>query len=113
MEFLLLLHGDEAGWERAGEQERAATYAEHQAFLQALADAGVKIVGGAELTHSRTACVVRGHGADAVVTDGPFSEAREQLAGFYTIDVPSRAEAVEWARRLPSDTVEVRAAVES
>jgi len=112
MEFLLLLHGDESSWQRATEEERQQTYAGHRAFMAALQDAGVKLVGGAELTHSSTATVVRGHGADAVVTDGPFAETREQLAGFYTIDVPTMEDAVEWARRLPSDIVEVRAAVQ-
>lgn len=112
MEFLLLLHGVEDGWQHAGEEERARTYAEHRAWMAALQEADVKITGGAELTHSSTASTVRGIGADAVVTDGPFSEAREQLAGFYTIDVPSQADAVEWAKRLPSETVEVRAAVQ-
>ena len=99
MEFLLLLHGDESTWEQADEEQRAATYAAHRAFLQALADAGVTVTGGAELTHSRTACVVRGQGADAVVTDGPFTEAREQLAGFYAIDVPAAHRRPRAARR--------------
>ena len=46
-----------------------------------------------------------------VVTDGPFAEAKEQVGGFYLIDVPSIEEAVEWGKKiplLPSDKLEVR-----
>jgi hypothetical protein len=111
MEFLLLIHGAEDAWASATEEERRQTYAEYEAFGAALAQAGVKVTGGAELASSGSAASVRGTGADAVVTDGPFTEAREQLAGFYAIDVATRAEAVEWARRLPAQAVEVRGTV--
>ncbi len=46
-----------------------------------------------------------------VVTDGPFTETREVLGGYWVIDVKDRAEAIEWARRIPAnegDIVEVR-----
>jgi hypothetical protein len=111
MEFLLLIHGAEDVWADATEEERRATYAEYEAFEAALAQAGVKVSAGAELAHSRSAAVVRGRGEDALVTDGPFTEAREQFAGFYAIDVAGRDEAIEWAKRLPSQTVEVRGTV--
>jgi hypothetical protein len=45
------------------------------------------------------------------VTDGPFAEAKEVIGGFWLIDVKSREEAVEWARRIPAqpgDVIEVR-----
>ena len=45
------------------------------------------------------------------VTDGPFAEAKEMVGGFWTIQVRSREEAVEWARRAPmldGDIIEVR-----
>jgi hypothetical protein len=112
MEFLLLIHGSEDAWEQASEDERKQTYAQYEAFGQALAQAGVKVTGGAELAPSRSASIVRGTGDDAIVTDGPFTEAREQFAGYYAIDVPTQADAVEWAKRLPSAVVEVRASVQ-
>ena len=46
-----------------------------------------------------------------LVTDGPFAEAREVLGGYWMIDVGSRAEAIEWARRCPAgpnEVIEVR-----
>ncbi|MBM3548964.1 MAG: YciI family protein [Alphaproteobacteria bacterium] len=50
-------------------------------------------------------------GGKAQVTDGPFAEAKEVLGGYWVIDVESRDEALEWARRIPAeenDMVEVR-----
>lgn len=50
-------------------------------------------------------------GGKATVKDGPFSEAKEVLGGYWMIQVKSRAEAVEWARRVPAledDVIEVR-----
>jgi hypothetical protein len=50
-------------------------------------------------------------GGKATVTDGPFTETREVIGGYWLIDVGSRDEAIEWARRCPArdgDTIEVR-----
>lgn len=50
-------------------------------------------------------------GGKPTVTDGPFPEAKEVLGGYWMIDVKSREEAIEWARRAPmgdSETIEVR-----
>jgi hypothetical protein len=59
---------------------------------------------------SKGARVTLSDGAKQVV-DGPFAEAREIVGGYWTIDVKSKAEAVEWASRCPlaeGDTIEVR-----
>jgi hypothetical protein len=50
-------------------------------------------------------------GGKPIVTDGPFSEAKEAIGGYWTIQVKSKAEAIEWASRCPgldSETIEVR-----
>jgi hypothetical protein len=50
-------------------------------------------------------------GGKAKVTDGPFAEAKEVLGGYWILDVKSKEEAVEWARRCPAgagDVIEVR-----
>jgi hypothetical protein len=50
-------------------------------------------------------------GGKPKVTDGPFAEAKEVLGGYWMIDVKSREEAIEWAKRIPggeNETVEVR-----
>jgi hypothetical protein len=46
--------------------------------------------------------VVEFSGETPVVTDGPYGETKELFGGFYLIDVASKEEAVEWARRLPA-----------
>jgi hypothetical protein len=49
-------------------------------------------------------------GGKAKVTDGPFTEAKEVVGGYWMIQVKSREEAIEWATRCPGDdcTIEVR-----
>jgi hypothetical protein len=50
-------------------------------------------------------------GGKPVVTDGPFTEAKEVLGGYWMIDVKSKAEAIEWAKKCPAsnnETIEIR-----
>lgn len=84
-EYVVLLPGNESTWESASEEDRAATYARHGEFARMLAERGHVITGGAELTHSRTAKVVRRDGSGISVTDGPYAETVEQLTGFYVV----------------------------
>jgi hypothetical protein len=54
---------------------------------------------------------IRRSGSQVTVTDGPFAEAKEVVGGYWTIQVKSKDEAVEWARRCPmneGDMIEVR-----
>lgn len=106
-----MIHGDEAAWARLPPGETAAAYAAHAAFSQALAGAGA-LLGGAELRPADGARTVRFRGDRPLVTDGPFAEAREQLGGYYLIDVADLDAALAWARRMPAmggGAVEVRA----
>jgi hypothetical protein len=114
-EYVVLLPGDESAWERAGAEERTATYARHEEFSQLLEKRGHRITGGAELTHSRTAKVVRrtpdgGH----AVTDGPYAEAVEQLSGYYVVESDDLDDLLEICAVLASveEGVEVRATVD-
>ncbi|TLX10216.1 YciI family protein [Rhizobium sp. MHM7A] len=78
------------------------------AYSKALAQAGI-MTGGAGLTAPGT--IVRRKGEDHDVQDGPYPEGKEQLGGFYLIEVPDIDTALEWATRVPiSDkgSVEVR-----
>jgi hypothetical protein len=80
------------------------------AYSKALAQAGI-MTGGAGLTGPETGTIVRRNGEDHQVQDGPYPEGKEQLGGFYLIDVPDIDTALEWATRVPiSDkgSVEVR-----
>ena len=84
--YVILLPGDESTWEAATPDDRAAVYARHERFSRALEERGHRIVGGAELAHSREARVVRGGNGGPVVSDGPYAETVEQLSGFYLVE---------------------------
>ena len=79
-------------------------------FNEALVAAGI-MEAGEGLKPSREGARVRFDGDQRTVLDGPFAETKEQLAGFYLIDVPDLDAALTWARRHPGVThgaIEVR-----
>jgi hypothetical protein len=79
-------------------------------YNEELTKAGV-LLGLDGLQPSAKGARVRFSGGKASVTDGPFTEAKELLGGYWMIQVKSRAEALEWARRIPgsdNEMVEVR-----
>jgi hypothetical protein len=113
MQYLLLIHDDEQLWGAMSEDERNGYVGEYMQCTQDLIDAGV-YVGGNQLTGSGTATVVRVRGGETLTTDGPFAETKEQLAGYYMIEVDSLDDALDWAERIPSariGTIEVRPVV--
>ena len=112
--YAVLLPGDEAYWESASEEQRAAMYAKHGEFARMLDERGHKVTAGAELTHSRTAKVVRSNGSGTTVTDGPYAESVEQLGGFYVIETDDLDDLLEICGILtgPEGGVEVRATVD-
>jgi hypothetical protein len=71
------------------------------AYHQQLSEAGV-LLDGAGLRPSRDGWRIRYSGGKRTVTDGPFAEVKELIAGYTVIQVPSREAAMEWARRFPS-----------
>ena len=94
-EYAILLPGNEAQWENASPEHRAAMYAKHNEFAAKLAERGHKVTGGAELTSSREAVVVRHGDGGVVITEGPYAETVEQLTGFYLIDSPDLDDLLE------------------
>ncbi len=90
--------------------EQQDWFAQMIAWRQSLADAGV-LRGGLRLAPSATATSVRRDGGEVLVTDGPFAETKEILAGFILIDCADLDAALGWAQRCPIariGTVEVR-----
>jgi hypothetical protein len=71
-----------------------------KAFNTEGAAAGV-LRGGSGLQPSTTATTVRG-GGEVVLTDGPFVETKEQLAGYYAVEVADLDEAIAWAKKIPA-----------
>src|SRR3954454_9195947 len=75
-------------------------------YNEALKDAGVLITLDG-LHPPSTGARVSFAAGEPVVTDGPFTESKEVLGGYWMIDVRSRAEAIEWAKKCPASANEV------
>jgi len=73
-------------------------------YNQQLIDAGV-LVDAAGLQRSSKGARVGFKDGKVVVTDGPFAETKELIAGYWIINVKSRAEAIEWAKKIPFQTL--------
>ena len=84
-------------------------FAAMQQYNEELVKAGV-LLAAEGLTPSSQAVRVKVEGTQRIVTDGPYAEAKEVIAGFSIIQVKSREEAIEWVRRAPrgDGVVEVR-----
>ena len=111
MQYAILIYENDADFAARGDNERQAHYwAGWRAYSQALADSGV-MRGGAPLQGAHTGTTVRVNGRGRQVQDGPYADTKEQLGGFYLIDVPDLTAALDWAARCPtaaSGAVEVR-----
>jgi hypothetical protein len=99
MKYALLIYENEAfyGAEKAGPKIEEIV-GKHMAFAQEL---GPRRIGGAGLKSTAATTTVRTAGNRKTVHDGPFAEAREQLGGFYLIDVANLDEAIEVAKKVP------------
>jgi hypothetical protein len=95
---------------RTDPRRKDAYLGAYRAYTKALTEAGV-MVGGAGLEPPRVATTLRQRDGKREVQDGPYADAKEQLGGFYTIDVPDLDTALDWAARCPAAStgaVEVR-----
>jgi hypothetical protein len=91
-------------------EEAQAEHPKWMAYTQALSEAGA-FVSGEALQPVATATTVRVRGDERLVSDGPFAETKEALAGYYVIEAADLDAALDWAARIPSATrgsVEVR-----
>jgi hypothetical protein len=109
MKYLLMIYGNQSTWESWSEADYEAVIAAHTALQEELLASG-ELVGAEGLT-TDDARTVRVHGGVPAVTDGPFTEAKEVLAGYYLVECDSLERATEIASRLPEaqyDPIEVR-----
>ena len=110
MKYLLLIASNEAAMESATKSDIEQMMAAYGAYSEAMSKAGV-MVGGERLQRASTATTVRVKGGKTEVLDGPYAETKEQLGGYYMIDVPDLDAALSWAARCPGAShgaVEVR-----
>jgi hypothetical protein len=115
MKYMLLIYHEEKGWNSHTEAERQEIYRQYRALIEELQGAGKYLIGD-QLQPTTTANSVRVRENKPLITDGPFAETREQLGGFFLIEVNDIAEANAIAARIPSaltGTIEVRPVVEA
>jgi hypothetical protein len=110
MEYMLLIHADTSGADAVPESARAQMLAAYRAYTEALQQAGI-VRSSNRLRPASSATVVRVRDGKTEVLNGPFIETKEELAGYYLIDVPNIDSALSWAARCPGanfGTIEVR-----
>src|SRR3954447_19414603 len=100
MQYMLLIYDDEQAWATMNEAERGSVFAEYGTYTQELRDSGAYVAGDA-LQPIETATTIRVRDDETLTTDGPFAETKEQLGGYYIVDVASLDEALEWGARIP------------
>ena len=111
MKYMLLIYGDE---KLLSEGDREQCYEESLQLAHEVKERGAYL-GASPLHPTATATSVRIRDGKRMVTDGPFAETKEQLGGFYLIDVANLDEAMGIAARIPAarwGTVEVRPVIE-
>jgi hypothetical protein len=110
MQYLLMLYVNEAGWPKLSKAEQEQGTAAYIAYTEALTKAGA-LKGTNRLQPSSASTTVRTTNGKTQVLDGPYADSKEQLGGYYLIDVPDLDAALSWAARCPTvghGVVEVR-----
>ena len=100
-------------WASFSDAQRAQGWAIHGAFRESLIASG-ELVHSEALVDPSQGRIVTARDGQALTTDGPFAESKEQLAGFYLVECETQERAVELAAQLPEagfGMVEVRAAL--
>jgi hypothetical protein len=113
LRYLLLIYDHEKGWARLSEAERQHYMGEFGKLRQEVA---VQYVAGSQLHPTSATTSVRTRNGKRLVTDGPFAETREQIGGFWLIDVKDLDAAIAIAARIPSGptgAAEIRPMVEA
>ncbi len=104
MQYLLMIIGDSELVAKAHAEDMQNLMGAFMAYTRAMKDAGVMIAGD-PLQPVSTATTVRVRSGKTQVLDGPFAESKEQLGGYYLIDVPDLDKALDWAARCPGAAV--------
>src|SRR5258708_6296271 len=110
VKYLLMIHMNPTIWETLSEEEQRAVFGGHDGFQKTTKESG-ELVGFAALADPSNSTTVRVRGGVPVVTDGPYVEAKEFLAGYYIVDCESVERAKALAAQIPDaryTAVEVR-----
>jgi len=110
MQYLLMLYLDGTGWQRLTPAEQEQGMAAYHSYTEALNKAGA-LLSSNGLKPASTATTVSIVDGKVQILDGPYSDSKEQIGGYYLIDVPDLDAALAWAARCPTashGSVEVR-----
>ncbi len=110
MQYLLLIYGNEDAMLNAPKEASTQILGAYAAYTEAIKKSGVWMA-SSRLRPTSEATTVRNPNGKKNVINGPFAETKEQLAGFYLIEVPDLDAALSWAARCPGaahGSVEVR-----
>ncbi len=108
MKYLLMIYSDEAA---SATMTPAEQEAEMQAYYAFNDEAGARALAGEALHPTSAATTVRVRDGQTLITDGPFAETKEQLGGFYLVEVANLDEALALAAKIPTaknGSIEVR-----
>ena len=110
MQYLLMVYGNEGAWPKMTKAEQEQGMAAYMAYMEALTKAGA-LVGSNRLQPTSASTTVRIADGKPQVLDGPYVDSKEQLGGYFLIDVADLDAAISWAARCPAaahGVVEVR-----
>lgn len=110
MKYMLMAYVQEDGWPKMSKAEQEQGLAAYKAFTDAMTKAGV-LTGSNRLQPTSAATTVRASNGKTQVLDGPYVDSKEQLGGYFLIEVPDLDAAISWASRCPAihhGVVEVR-----
>lgn len=100
MRYMLLIYKDEKVYDQMSAQERGKIFKEATEFSEALRPSGF-YQGGEPLESTGTATTVRMKSGKTLITDGPFAETKEQLAGYTIVEAQDLDEVLAFASRHP------------
>jgi len=98
---MLLIYTNEDAAARESVEEMGKIADGHRAVMTETASRGI-LKGADPLQPTSTATTVRVQDGRLLVTDGPFAETKEQLAGYYILDCQNLDEAIDWAAKIPT-----------
>jgi hypothetical protein len=100
MKYTYLLYSDESAFASVTPEQMQAMQGAFEAYTKSLIEAGV-FVGTDWLKPSMAATTVTLRGGTRRIQDGPFTNTKEQLGGYYVVNVPDLDTAIQWAEKCP------------
>ena len=101
MRYMLLIYTREDEMARRSQEEKQQVMNGHLAVMQEARARGV-LESAEPLANTSTGTTVRMQNGSPIITDGPFAETKEQLAGYYILDCKDLDEAIGWAAKIPT-----------